>query len=68
MFQIIFVAGAVTGGYVVHKAHVFRNKRPLTKLKNKMVEAKDVIADKATEAKDVIAERWNSLMSSTENK
>ena len=48
MFQIIFIAGAACGGYVVHRVHSTLNKKPLKKLKNKMEEAKDNLKEKWT--------------------
>lgn len=46
MFQIVFVVGVLSGGYVVHRVHSTLNKKPLTKLKNKIVATKEDLKEK----------------------
>ena len=60
-FQAGMVIGALVGGYVVHKTHQTINKKPLNKLKNKIVETRDAAATKLSETKKATSEKLSSF-------
>lgn len=66
MFQFIFIAGAVTGGYVVHKVHSTINKKPLKRLKKKMGEVGETVKNKFDDLVESAKEKIEDIRSENE--